>query len=131
MSSSPEPPSVKAVYTRRRMESFGARLRAAREAEKLSQLEVAAELGVTKGSLSAWENDKNYPQLDKFAQLCTLYRTTADRLLFSPEDGKPAHVGSPPPSEFVSPDHRRLVEIVAKITDRQRRGLLEFLDGWI
>jgi len=113
------------------MESFGARLRAAREAEKLSQLEVAAELGVTKGALSAWENDKNYPALDKFAQLCTLYRTTADRLLFSPENGNSVIVSEPPPPGYVSSDHRRLVDIVGKITDRQRRGLLDFIDGWI
>lgn len=113
------------------MESFGARLRAAREAEKLSQLEVAAELGVTKGSLSAWENDKNFPQLDKFAQLCSLYRITADRLLFGPPAGVMAHVNESTPPEYVNADHRKLMDVLAKITDRQRRGLLEFLDGWV
>lgn len=121
---------VKPVYTFI-MDSFGARLRAAREAEKLSQLEVAAELGVTKGSLSAWENDKNYPQLDKFAQLCSLYRVSADRLLYGPPSGLTAHVSDSAPPDYISADHRRLLEIVYKITDRQRRGLLDFLDGWI
>jgi transcriptional regulator with XRE-family HTH domain len=130
MSRSAEPIIVKPVYTFI-MDKLGARLTAARKAEGLSQMEVAAELGVTKGSLSAWENDKNFPQLDKFAQLCSLYRVSADQLLYGPSSGLMAHVIESGPPDYVSADLRRLSEVIHKITDRQRRGLLDFLDGWV
>ncbi|MBB3814569.1 transcriptional regulator with XRE-family HTH domain [Xanthomonas arboricola] len=55
--------NLEPLLQNRYFSTIGARMRAAREAAKLSQLDVAAELGVTKGSLSAWQNDKNFPQL--------------------------------------------------------------------
>ncbi|WP_337052508.1 helix-turn-helix transcriptional regulator [Pseudoxanthomonas sp. USHLN014] len=112
------------------MKDFGARLRKARDAERLSQDAVAAELGVTKGSLSAWENGRNFPQLDKFAQLCTLYRASADHLIFGT---LPKHVpvaarlGEPAPEAYLSLDHRRVLDAVGQMTDKQRRGLLDLL----
>lgn len=127
MSSSSIRRKVKPSYTLL-VKDFGARLRKARDAEKLSQDAVAAELGVTKGSLSAWENGRNFPQLDKFAQLCTLYRASADQLIFgtTPKHA-PVRLGDVTADPYLSPDHRRVLDAVGQMTDKQRRGLLDLL----
>lgn len=110
------------------MKDFGARLREARDAEKLSQDAVAVELGVTKGSLSAWENGRNFPQLDKFAQLCTLYRASADQLIFglTPKH-TPLRLEEGAADSYLSPNHMRVLDAVVQLTDQQRRGLLDLL----
>ncbi|MEO6519749.1 MAG: helix-turn-helix transcriptional regulator [Pseudoxanthomonas sp.] len=102
------------------MNTLGDRLRAAREAERFSQLSASAELGVTKGALSAWENDKNFPQLETFMQLCTLYRASADSLLF------PTRVAAEHP-EYLSPVKRKAIDRISALTDAQCAGLLEML----
>lgn len=43
-------------------ESFGARLHRLRTARRLTQMQVAAELGVSEQSISAWEQDKARPK---------------------------------------------------------------------
>lgn len=106
------------------MDTLGARMRAAREAERLSQLVVAAELGITKGALSAWENDKYLPQLETFGRLCQLYRTSADALLFADN-----RVSESPRPEYsaASPKKRAALDKVLALTDAQCAGLVALL----
>ncbi|RJS04851.1 hypothetical protein XnspCFBP7698_00900 [Xanthomonas sp. CFBP 7698] len=120
MSRPPEPLKVQPVYTQQ-VSTIGARMRAAREAAKLSQLDVAAELGVTKGSLSAWENDKNFPQLQTFIQLCQLYGTSADALLFS------ATAVAEPRAQYKVGEAAVLQRLVDGLSDEQQRALVVLL----
>lgn len=103
------------------METLGARMRAARKAAGLSQFAVATELGVTKGSLSAWENDNNFPQLQTFIALCALYRASADALLF------PSTSIAEPRPEYVSAAKATALGLVQTLSDTQCRALLELL----
>ena len=56
-----------------RPESPGERLRALREARDLTQLDVAAETGLTQTSISAYERDAYFPKLTNLRQLATYY----------------------------------------------------------
>lgn len=47
----------------------------------LSQDELAKQLGVSRQSLSKWENDETQPQLDNIKQLCELFKISADELI--------------------------------------------------
>ena len=59
------------------------RLREARQAAKLSQLEVARELGLSHQTLSKWERSgPSMPGALELAQLCALYGTSADFILY-------------------------------------------------
>lgn len=106
------------------MESIGSRLRHARETAKLSQLAASAELGVTKGALSAWENDKYLPQLDTFTRLCQLYRVQADVLLFA--HARVAEVMGEYDASLSST--AMLQAWLARLSEAQRQGLLQFLE---
>ena len=58
------------------MDTLGKRLRAARLAKGLTQDEMADELELTKSTVSAWENDRIAPSIDKLPRL----RRRLDRL---------------------------------------------------
>ncbi|MBO4856495.1 MAG: phosphoglucosamine mutase [Bacilli bacterium] len=47
----------------------------------ISQDELAKKLGVSRQSLSKWENDETQPQLDNIRQLCELFKISADELI--------------------------------------------------
>lgn len=53
-------------------------LEAARVNKKLKQEEVGVALGVSKKTVSAWENGKSMPNADKIEGLCALYECTYD-----------------------------------------------------
>lgn len=49
------------------MQTIGERLREVRESAKLDQAKFAAELGVSRNTISAWERGLNYPPADSLA----------------------------------------------------------------
>lgn len=59
----------------------GLRLKALREARGLSQKEVAARLGVTRATISAYERNTKVPRLDTFEKLAVLYHASVDYIL--------------------------------------------------
>lgn len=122
----PERLKVQAAYTSP-VDTFGTRLRTARESVGLSQDDAALELGVSKSSLSAWENDKHFPQLETFIQLCALYRASADEII-SASRGVHERGSSYAP---LSPEHLRVVEILGNLPQRQRRLVAAFLEEFL
>lgn len=70
---------------------LGARLKDARRCAGISQAQVAAELGVTRQSVSAWETGLSAPTAIQLAQLSTAYCVCAHTLLFG-EAFKPLNV---------------------------------------
>ena len=60
----------------------GSRIRAAREAKGLTQLQLAEKIGnISKNGLSLWENNKNRPDFDKLIKLCEILNVSADEIL--------------------------------------------------
>lgn len=60
------------------------RIRKGRLALRLSQAELAAELGVKAQSVSAWETGISRPSLDVLQKICKLYRVSLDWLIAGP-----------------------------------------------
>ena len=52
-----------------------------RKRAKLSQEELAAQVGVSRQAVSKWELGDATPELDKLAALAKAFRVTADELL--------------------------------------------------
>lgn len=50
--------------------TFGAKLRIARKAKKLTQKELAIKIKAAHNSISNWENDQNMPDPDTIQNLC-------------------------------------------------------------
>lgn len=65
------------------MEAFdlGLRLKELREKKKLSQSQAAARLGLSKSSVSCYENNLTMPSIDALMKMALLYRVTLDYLL--------------------------------------------------
>lgn len=61
--------------------NIGARLNQARIEAKLTQEQVAAALGVSRQTISNWENGKTYPDIVSVIKLSDLYEISLDLLL--------------------------------------------------
>ena len=57
------------------------RIREIRIAKKISQVELAKILGVTKQSVSNWENDNIQPSVEMLSKIADALNVTADYLL--------------------------------------------------
>lgn len=60
---------------------FSQQLRAARKAARMSQTELAAQLGVTQQAVGKWENGRSSPDPATLARIASLLHTTTDTLL--------------------------------------------------
>lgn len=63
------------------MKSFGDRLREARKAAGLTQEQLGFALGVTKSSVSAWENDRETPSFRLLPNLRSVLKRSLDELI--------------------------------------------------
>ncbi len=63
------------------MKSFGKRLREARVAAEMTQEQLGFELGVTKSSVSAWENDRETPSFRILSDLRSTLKRSLDELV--------------------------------------------------
>lgn len=59
---------------------IGAKLKALREQNGLSQKELASKLGKSQETISSWENDRTYPKMAQLKELCNLYGCTYETL---------------------------------------------------
>lgn len=59
---------------------FGERLKDLRIERKIGQVELAKELGVSKGIISLWENGLREPKLSNLISLSNYFKVTIDFL---------------------------------------------------
>ncbi len=69
--------------------TFGDRLTAAREAQGLSQAQLARRLGVKLKTVQAWENDSSEPRANKLQMVAGLLNVSIRWLLTGEGDGVP------------------------------------------
>lgn len=63
------------------MQTFGQRLRHARESAQLTQEQLGFDVGVSKASISAWENDRERPSFDNLPKLHAALQRSLDHLI--------------------------------------------------
>lgn len=61
--------------------TIGERLKAARAAANLTQEQTAERVGVSRQTVSSWENDRSYPDITGVLALAELYGLSLDQLL--------------------------------------------------
>lgn len=62
-------------------DTFGGRLYDARKNKKITQSALAKRLHVSKQAVSNWENNKNHPDTDKLADICSILERESSWLL--------------------------------------------------
>ena len=60
---------------------FGLRLKKLREARKLSQVQAAKKLGITRSTISGYERNMITPSLDIVARMAILYKASLDYIM--------------------------------------------------
>jgi len=83
------------------MNTLGENLRAAREKSSMKQEYSAVKLGVTRQSLSNWENDKNTPSVDVIIKMTELYQTDYMSLIDNIQETKKPSVISASRSTYI------------------------------
>lgn len=61
--------------------SLGENLQFLRKRDNITQEQLAEKLDVSRQSVSKWESDSTYPEMDKLIQLCQMFHCTMDDLL--------------------------------------------------
>lgn len=65
---------------------IGSKLKSARNEAKFTQEEIAEKLGVSRQTISNWENSKSYPDIISVIKLSDIYSITLDALLKEDEN---------------------------------------------
>lgn len=61
--------------------SLGENLQFLRKRENITQEQLAEQLDVSRQSVSKWESDTSYPEMDKLLQLCNMFHCSMDDLV--------------------------------------------------
>ena len=61
--------------------NVGQKLQKARTGQQLMQEQIAEQLGVTRQTISNWENNKSYPDIVSLIKLSDIYQVSLDSLL--------------------------------------------------
>ena len=69
------------MYNKEDVEMIGEQIKALRIARKMSQVDLASALNVSKQSVSNWENNNILPSVDMIKQLAHFFSCSADYLL--------------------------------------------------
>lgn len=122
------------------MSSFGDRLREARNAVGMSQERLGIEVGVTKGAISGWENNRDFPSFPVLLRLREALRQSLDHLMagapqettlaIAPKmvrDVRDSYVIAPARRQDLSVREFSLVQRFRAMTPRQQQGLLDLM----
>ena len=71
---------------------FSERLKLLRKEKNMTQIELAAALGVSKGTVAMWETDKRRPDFEMLGQLSDLFDCRIDYILGFSDDASPVHL---------------------------------------
>ena len=80
--------------------SFRDNMQHLRATRNMTQEQLAMLLGVSRQSVSKWEAERAYPEMDKLLKMCALFECTLDELVTGDLTGRPANgVASIPPGK--------------------------------
>ena len=101
---------------------IGSKIKAARNKAGITQEKAADELGVTRQTISNWENNRSYPDIVSVVKMSDLYSVSLDHLLKEDKDIKTSYL-----------DHLEESTNVVKSNNRKTRILLVsvYLIVWI
>lgn len=111
------------------MKSFGDRLRAARIAAGMTQEQLGFALGVTKSSVSAWENDRETSGFRLLPALRTALGSSLDELIIGPVavQGTRESVRETPELYVGNADEKTLLVRYRALPPKRRQAVLELL----
>lgn len=95
--------------------SFRNNLQALRAERNMTQEQLAMLLGVSRQSVTKWEAERSYPEMDKLLKMCDIFECSLDDLVKgdltgrSPAEGASAAPSSPPADVCGYDEHQRMM----------------------
>ena len=108
--------------------SFPERLKAARLAVGLTQEQLGFELDVTKSTVSAWENGRDYPSFRLLPALQKTLGVSLDHLVCGEETWKVTEPAKAYGAEVRSEVEAGLLKAYRRLSTKRRNGLIDLLD---
>ena len=100
---------------------FCSRLVAVRRERKLTQLQLAELIPVSRTTYSSWEQGRSYPDLEDLAKICSNLNVSADYLIGLSDSISASSVVTIPPTiqerdpfDDLTPDQRTVIEATLK-----------------
>lgn len=84
--------------------SFRDNLQHLRATRNMTQEQLAMLLGVSRQSVSKWEAERAYPEMDKLLRICTLFECTLDELVTGDLTARPANEAASMPTQKTMQD---------------------------
>ena len=100
--------------------SFGAVLRKYRIKNEMSQPKLAELMGISRNTITNWENDKCRPEVDSIRELCTMLGIPLYELFGLSNDSIPS-----PHENIILSQYRQLSRVGQKVIDKTIHSLLE------
>ena len=98
--------------------SFRDNLQHLRATRNMTQEQLAVLLGVSRQSVTKWESERSYPEMDKLLKMCDLFGCTLDELVQGDLTGRPVEpvavdpVYTPPQDVYGYDEHMRKFTLV-------------------
>lgn len=110
---------------------IGAWIKNARTAAKLTQTSLAEEMGLTKGNVSAWENNRHEPSYAQMLKICRLTGCPLPGL----DHHQPALAANEPPPHYSGTNLRaqtlaNMGALLSRVPLSHRNAVAETLAGW-
>lgn len=102
------------------MPSFGSVLRKYRNKNEMSQPELAELMGISRNTVTNWENDKCRPEVDSIRTLCTMLGIPLYELFGLSNDSIPS-----PRENVILSEYRQLSPVGQKVIDKTIHSMLE------
>lgn len=100
--------------------SFGAVLRKYRIKNEISQPKLAEFMGISRNTITNWENDKCRPEVDSIRELCTMLGIPLYELFGLSNDSIPS-----PHENIILTQYRQLSRVGQKVIDKTIHSMLE------
>jgi len=111
------------------MDTFGSRLRAARNAIGMTQQRLGDALGVSKGAVSRWESGIDQPQFALLPALRERLRVSLDYLVCG-ASAKPSGVAEAVTAyDLIDDEERRVLASLRRMSDARKAAAISFLTG--
>ena len=92
------------------------RIKYLREMQEITQIELAHRLGITRASVSAWEQGFSVPSTQKIVELARLFKVSTDYLL------EVSHLAAADMEDLTEEDIRIVQSLIAHLRDKNRKN---------
>ena len=106
--------------------TFGERLKSFREAKRLTQEQLASEIGVAKTTVTGYERGNRKPDVEKIKKLASALGVSGDELLGTGHEKKPTPISE---SELSDPLDIQLMNLLQDRTPEEKKAWIALLEA--